>query len=540
MLTRTGSGSSLFMGNCKVLHLWLGYAAFLALFGAVSIHGQGGLNITFTETPLTSSSKSYATIRIDAFAENGFSPCLEQQCSIQCKEFASKSLVIKFSGNHVQLDETAFQDCPSREASFQNLVEGEHVFIVSAQVQNGSFASSQFSWVVDTVPPTAVLDGGHAFTNKINVSIIIALSEVCENSGGFVCTNASACELLVFGAATVIPSTVEDIEKGRVYTLIVELSSAVPRGRVVVTLARSACADAAGNLFQRTDNSTFVIHFDRTIPTVNMWTTIPDFDIGIGSGHQTIQATNKISDRRIYLDFNEPITTTAEGLLALLNVSDGILSATHRNTAANRRFGYVLRNIDKVSVVTISVPGNVVASRYGTLVPKSSSTTFLFDTKRPQVHLSTSYSAKSKNHIVTIEVHFTEAVFGFISSGVTLSGGSLTSFREISKSTYMLEVNVVDNTLVSAFVPDNQCVDIAGNLNLASPTLQVRHYTTSAVSIVLYYLTTAGLLTTTFVSGALTISSAVLAAVGYGIPSPNFCTLRLALCESADRVSRGD
>ncbi|KAG0625415.1 hypothetical protein M758_2G053200 [Ceratodon purpureus] len=523
MLTRTGSGSSLFMGNCKVLHLWLGYAAFLALFGAVSIHGQGGLNITFTETPLTSSSKSHATIRIDAFAENGFSPCLEQQCSIQCK-----------------LDETAFQDCPSREASFQNLVEGEHVFIVSAQVQNGSFASSQFSWVVDTVPPTAVLDGGHAFTNKINVSIIIALSEVCENSGGFVCTNASACELLVFGAATVIPSTVEDIEKGRVYTLIVELSSAVPRGRVVVTLARSACADAAGNLFQRTDNSTFVIHFDRTIPTVNMWTTIPDFDIGIGSGHQTIQATNKISDRRIYLDFNEPITTTAEGLLALLNVSDGILSATHRNTAANRRFGYVLRNIDKVSVVTISVPGNVVASRYGTLVPKSSSTTFLFDTKRPQVHLSTSYSAKSKNHIVTIEVHFTEAVFGFISSGVTLSGGSLTSFREISKSTYMLEVNVVDNTLVSAFVPDNQCVDIAGNLNLASPTLQVRHYTTSAVSIVLYYLTTAGLLTTTFVSGALTISSAVLAAVGYGIPSPNFCTLRLALCESADRVSRGD
>ncbi|KAG0559237.1 hypothetical protein M758_12G171300 [Ceratodon purpureus] len=110
-----------------------------------------------------------------------------------------------------------------------------------------------------------------------------------------------------------------------------------------------------------------------------MWTTIPDFDIAIGSGHQTI-GSNKISDHRIYLDFNEPITTTAEGLLALLNVSDGILSATHRNTAANRRFGYVLRNIDKVSVVTISVPGNAVPSRSGTVVPKSSSTTFLFDT----------------------------------------------------------------------------------------------------------------------------------------------------------------
>ena len=73
-----------------------------------------------------------------------------------------------------------------------------------------------------------------------------------------------------------------------------------------------------------------------------MWTALPDFDIPIGSGHRTVQATNKISDLRIYLDFNTPITTTAEELLALLNVSTGVLSATHRNTAANRRFGYLV------------------------------------------------------------------------------------------------------------------------------------------------------------------------------------------------------
>lgn len=38
--------------------------------------------------------------------------------------------------------------------------------------------------------------------------------------------------------------------------------------------------------------------------------------------------------------------------------------------------------------------------------------------------------------------------------------------------------------------------------------------TTPAVSVVLYYLITAGLLSTAFISGALTISSAILAAVG--------------------------
>lgn len=67
--------------------------------------------------------------------------------------------------------------------------------------------------------------------------------------------------MLVYGAATVIPSTLEEVEKGRVYTLVVEISSDVSSGRVVVAVARSACSDAAGNLFQRTDNSTFVIHF---------------------------------------------------------------------------------------------------------------------------------------------------------------------------------------------------------------------------------------------------------------------------------------
>ena len=45
--------------------------------------------------------------------------------------------------------------------------------------------------------------------------------------------------------------------------MVVALSSYVPSGRAVVALARNACADAAGNLFQRTDNSTFVIHFGR-------------------------------------------------------------------------------------------------------------------------------------------------------------------------------------------------------------------------------------------------------------------------------------
>lgn len=68
-------------------------------------------------------------------------------------------------------------------------------------------------------------------------------------------------QLLVYGAGAVMPSTFVELEKGRVYSVVIELAPEAPRGRVNVVIAKRACADAAGNFFQRTDNSTFVIHF---------------------------------------------------------------------------------------------------------------------------------------------------------------------------------------------------------------------------------------------------------------------------------------
>jgi hypothetical protein len=88
------------------------------------------------------------------------------------------------------------------------------------------------------------------------------------------------------------------------------------------------------------------------------------------------------------------------------------------------------------------------------------------------------------------------------------------SFKEVSETTYALEVYIVDNNLMTVVVPENQAMDIAGNSNLASPILQVRHYTVPAVSVVMYSLTTAGLLTTALASAALSVSSASLAAAG--------------------------
>lgn len=50
----------------------------------------------------------------------------------------------------------------------------------------------------------------------------------------------------------------------------------------------------------------------------------------------------------------------------------------------------------------------------------------------------------------------------------------LYSFHEISRSTYVVEIEAVDD-MVSVNVPENISGDVAGNKNLASNILRVTH-----------------------------------------------------------------
>ncbi|KAG0558527.1 hypothetical protein KC19_10G034900 [Ceratodon purpureus] len=511
---RTMTVRSLGMCTCKVTNVCWCFAVAALLLGAVSVQGERelGLKILYSETPLNITSKTNAVFAFNVVGGNGTNPCAVQRCSIKCK-----------------LDQMPLLDCLTMRASFDNLQDGAHIFSVSVNTLSGDLIASEFRWDIDTVAPTAVVNGGQAFTNGQNVTVNITFSEVCV---GFFCTNESFCDLLVHGAGAVIPSSLKEIEKGRRYSVVVALSTEAPSGKIIAVIAEGACADAAGNLLQRTNWSSSVIRFDRTVPSVNLWTAVPSSDIIIGNQPRTCEATNRASDLRIYLDFDTPVSSSAEDLLHLLSVTNGVLTPTGRKSLGNRRFGFRLSNItNEVSEVTIVLAGNVVSNRYGTFVPQNSSTTFLYDKARPEPHLSTTSRAKTKNDILPFVVQFTESVFGFNSSGVAIAGGTLMSFKEIDKSTYTLEVKAMDNKLVSLTVLENQTSDVAGNYNLASSSMQVRHYEAPWISLVLSSLITVGLLSTALVSGALSVSSSTLAAVGavsdrkIGDPSRNLLGL---------------
>ncbi|KAH9534978.1 hypothetical protein CY35_17G030300 [Sphagnum magellanicum] len=459
--------------SCKLLRIRIGRFLALLLFVVVipdllqEVQTQG---ITFTEAPAKYTSNTSATFRFNlTSAANGSSssndPCATL-CSIRCK-----------------LDQRNFEDCAGREDSFVNLLDGQHSFVVSVNTSNGVQFSAKYNWTVESIPPTATVDAGPAFTNAVNITVTITFTEICEGrGGGFQCSNTSFCDLLVSGDGAVIPATYKQIMPGIVYSLQVGLSTQTPS--------------------------------DRTVPSVLLWTAIPESQLQLDNQVRTVQATNNLADVMIYLDFSQPVLNSSHQLQSVLQPSTGNLIATNQSSLGNRRFGFMLLSLGSVAVVTITLPENSAVTNYGTPVTQSTNVTFLYDTERPQVQLFSTSRAHTNDDFLPIVVQFTEPVFLFKPSGVTILGGDLQSFEEISETTYALVVHVMGNQVVSVTVADNQSLDIARNTNSASSTLQVRHYMRPVVSVAISSFITAGFLFTALASGALSVSSATLAAAG--------------------------
>eukprot|EP01018_Ginkgo_biloba_P009481 Gb_04485 [translate_table: standard] len=467
----------------------------LFLLASVSaIRGQSSdVFIKFQRIPRNVSSVRIATFIFSLRDNKGRDPC--GNCSIRCK-----------------LDDKSSTDCSSRRISYATLTDGEHIFEVSVKTLSGVH-SAQYSWKVDTLPPTASVMARPAFTNAENVSVDISFSELCTGRGGFRCSVWSACNLLVYGPGQVIPSTFRVIQSDLKYSIIVGLSTRIQFGRVILVMDRSFCTDSAGNEFQRTQNSSSIIHFDRRNVFVNLWTSIPDKLLQINNEARTIEATNNTQALKVYLDFTAPVLNSSVEIRKALQTTAGVLLPTQRKSHGNRRFGYVLKNLSNIAVVNINLETSSIISRQGTPISPTNPLTFLYDSKRPTVELRTTLAAKTRERTVPVLIQFMKPVFNFNSSSMSISGGHLKSFREVTRSAYIMELTA-DNDIISIEVPENRTADIAGNLNMASNLLQVRHYTVPAISVSLYSFTTAALLVTSLAAGALTVSTASLEAAG--------------------------
>ncbi|CAN1149739.1 hypothetical protein LINPERPRIM_LOCUS18596 [Linum perenne] len=351
----------------------------------------------------------------------------------------------------------------------------------------------------DTVPPTAVITASSVFTNSLNVSVNVTFTEPCEGEGGggFRCSSVDSCDLLVYGAGEVIPSSLTILEPYLKYSVMVALSRGSAYGRVVLVMNKNFCTDAAGNMFTRTDNSSSFVRFgdfriktDRRSVFVNMRTHVPERLLQLQGETRTVEATNSHDNLKVYLYFSEPIVNSSAEVLGSLNISGGDLVSLPGDSLGSRRFGFKVVNVSAMSIVTVALHSDSIISRPGTPVSPIAPATFLYDSEKPVVRLSTTSSTRTREHNIMVSIKFMKPVFGFNSSFVSISGGRLqrqavvSHFRVMSRSSYITEVQAEGET-VSISVPENITADIAGNKNLPSNVLQVRHLLTVSTSSLL-------------------------------------------------------
>ncbi|PWZ10416.1 hypothetical protein Zm00014a_000121 [Zea mays] len=427
----------------------------------------------------------------------------------------------------MQLDGEAASLCGgTAAASYAGLRDGNHSFTACASTTSASNSSSSpsptptcatYAWDVDTVPPTASVSAGPAFTSASStVSALVSFSEPCPGRGGFVC-NATYCNLIVYGSGSVDPSTLQVLSPGLRYSVAVAISPDAEYGRLVLVMGRGFCTDAAGHPFTRTPNSTFTLRFDRRSDSMNITATVAEKMVQIQGVTRLVQASNEEEGLRIYLAFAQPVLNSSEQILRALTATDAVavhLTPTNRSTLGNRRFGYVVKKMsDAAAIVSVACDTSSIISRQGTPVVPAEPFTFLYDTQRPWVKLGTSTRRTSSRDILVL-IKFAKPVFNFSSSAV--------------------QIQAVGQ-LVSVQVAENAAMDVAGNPNLASDRLQVRHYSVPASSSWIAAITTVVFLTTAAVAALLTVSTSSLVAAGavsrpssYMISEPSRNVLRMA------------
>ncbi|KAK2993225.1 hypothetical protein RJ640_005193 [Escallonia rubra] len=407
-----------------------------------------------------------------------------------------------------ELDCGITSECDAGEISYTGLQDGNHTFEVCA---NGSLGCANYSWTVDTVPPTAYVTAATPFTSAPYVTVSILFSKPCAGGGGFRCASVDACNLRVNGSGQVSPSTLNILQPNLKYSLSVHSFSSAQYGRLVLVMDKNFCTDAAGNKFIRTANSSFLLHFDRRSVSVNLTTRVPERQFQLNSETRTVQATSNYENLKVYLYFTGSFVNSSTEILNSVHTSQGSLVPLGGDTLQNRRFGFQVENVTSMAIVTVSFDSNSVVSRQGTPVSPVAPVTFLYDAERPAVRLITTSENRTRHKTILVFIYFMKPVFGFNSSHISLAGGRIQRFEE-SKGIYTVEIEADDELSIN--IPENITEDVAGNKNLASNFLLVKHYDVPVISSVLSSSATAAFVATASVAGLLTVSTSSLLAVG--------------------------
>ncbi|XP_031252454.1 uncharacterized protein LOC116110343 [Pistacia vera] len=103
-------------------------------------------------------------------------------------------------------------------------------------------------------------------------------------------------------------------------------------------MAENFCTEIAGNGFTRTNGSTIVIRFDGRPILVDLWMSLPDYELEFNGVPRTVLSTSKMEDLELFLDFSIPIMNSTEQVLKAFCLNSGSLIVIHHRCHTNLRF----------------------------------------------------------------------------------------------------------------------------------------------------------------------------------------------------------
>ncbi|HPC18516.1 MAG TPA: Ig-like domain-containing protein, partial [Candidatus Hydrogenedentes bacterium] len=135
-------------------------------------------------------------------------------------------------------------------------------------------------------------------------------------------------------------------------------------------------------------------------------------------------------------------------------------------------------------LVAMAVPMQVCRDAALNFNTASSALNRTYDITSPGVSLASAAPEPTRVSPITVQIHFTEPVYGFDALDVEVQNAVVSHFASTSAQNYSLSLTPIGQGEVSAYIPQAAAVDAAGNPNTASGTL-TRTYDTIPPSVLI-------------------------------------------------------
>ena len=205
-------------------------------------------------------------------------------------------------------------------------------------------------------------------------------------------------------------------------------------------------------------SNTFSFNFDNVQPTINI--TSSDIE------NNTKSNRNKI---KLNLDFNKNIKNFKSNLITF---NGGYLSNFEKINDTNY---IVYLNASKDETYNVFINENAFSDDAGNLNKKSNTFTWIRDTVRPTITITSNinHSSRTNNETIVLNFETSEIITDFTVDKIKTNNGDLSNFTANKDGkNFSVDLKVFENKNTIITVDENTITDRAGNKNIASNTFE--------------------------------------------------------------------